>query len=91
MKFGSVISTNFEIINPMIITSFFFCVKNSGTQNEWKNADALVLTNGTTDEEIIYKKSTAIQVWLFGFEMENTVVVVTDKKVLILTGPETGK
>lgn len=45
-----------------------------------------MLVNGTLDEEVIYKKSTAMQDWLFGFEIENTIMVFTGQgAVHILT------
>jgi len=53
-------------------------------------ADALVFVNGELDEEIIYKKSTALQSWMFGMEMQDTVIVITDSSILILTTAETG-
>jgi nucleosome binding factor SPN SPT16 subunit len=51
----------------------------------WENIGVLVVTNGRPDEDIIYKKSTALQDWLVGFELENTVMVFTERGVHILT------
>ena len=59
--------------------------QNPESQDVWKNIGVLVVTNGTPDEEIIYKKSTALQDWLVGFELENTVMVFTERGVHILT------
>jgi nucleosome binding factor SPN SPT16 subunit len=63
--------------------------QSKDNQDTWKGADALVFTNGTTDEEIIYKKTTAFQTWLFGNEMEDTITVTTLNQVIILTRANT--
>ena len=82
----------------MIIGRYFaarhrcFSVLTSDKNNKeaWKMADALVFVNGEPDEEIIYKKSTALQSWMFGMEMQDTVIVITESSILILTTFETG-
>lgn len=56
----------------------------------WRAADAVVFINGELDEEIIYKKSTALQSWMFGMEMHNTITVLAETGILILAPAETG-
>eukprot|EP01089_Gocevia_fonbrunei_P018614 TRINITY_DN6344_c0_g1_i2.p1 TRINITY_DN6344_c0_g1~~TRINITY_DN6344_c0_g1_i2.p1 ORF type:complete len:238 (-),score=55.06 TRINITY_DN6344_c0_g1_i2:29-742(-) len=51
----------------------------------WKNVDAIVIANGEKDEDMIYKKSTALQIWLFGAELLNTIFVLTDSTFYVLT------
>jgi len=57
----------------------------------WKGADAIAIVNGETDEEIIYKKSTALQSWMFGMEMTDSVIILGEANIYILTGASTAE
>lgn len=45
--------------------------------------DSIVIAVGT-DDETVYSKSQAIQVWLLGLEMSDTLLVFTEKGIHVL-------
>ena len=56
----------------------------------WATADALVVDAGANQEDILYSKSSALQIWLFGYEFPNTILVICSRCVKMLVGPKQG-
>ena len=45
--------------------------------------DAIVLALGA-DEDVVYSKTGTSQVWLLGYELTDTIIVMAEKSILIL-------
>lgn len=57
-----------------------------GPDGLYKGADALVIDAGANNEEEIYSKSKALQTWLCGYELTETVFILCSRSVHVLTG-----
>lgn len=63
-----------------------FAARIQAFYDAWpQTVDAIVFANGVLDEEVLYKKSTALQDWIFGREIFDVIAVATASGLCIVT------
>ncbi|KAG0046982.1 FACT complex subunit spt16 [Gryganskiella cystojenkinii] len=60
--------------------------RSSGPDDPFHNANSLLVILGNMDDDILYQKSTALQIWLFGYELTQTLMLFTQDTLHIVTG-----
>jgi len=59
--------------------------KDNKSSDLWKDADAIAIVYGKPDEYRIYRKSSAAQLWLLGYELPDTIIIATEKTLYFIT------
>lgn len=80
----------------MMLTSAFTSAQSSNSQDArsedglFKGADALVIDTGGNNEDELYSKSKALQTWLVGYELTETIILICSRSIHVLTGKKKG-
>ncbi len=56
----------------------------------WGGATALAVPAGPASDALRYQKSLALQLWLFGYELPDTIMVFTPTELVVLTSSKKG-
>jgi len=56
-----------------------------GATDSEKGVGAVIVARGKRDDDVIYSRSTSMQLWMFGYEIMDTITVFTPKNITILT------
>ena len=71
------------------IRAFYASWRQAGPYWGGENGvDAMILVNGKTDEDIIYGRWLSTVLYFCGYEMDNTIIVLTKTSVHLLAGPK---
>ncbi|OAQ33302.1 metallopeptidase family M24 protein [Linnemannia elongata AG-77] len=66
--------------------------KSNGPDDSFQNVNTLLVVLGDmSDEDNVYQKTTALQIWLFGYELTQTLMLFTPEALHIVTGSKKAK
>ncbi|KAF9174824.1 FACT complex subunit spt16 [Mortierella sp. AD011] len=66
--------------------------KSNGSDESFQNVSSLLVVLGNmTDEDNMYQKTTALQIWLFGYELTQTLMLFTPDTLHVVTGGNKAK
>eukprot|EP01083_Nonionella_stella_P201013 735602_1 len=67
--------------------------KKSNVQNPypgWNGSDSIVILCGKSDDAG-YKRNNSIHIWLFGYELLSTIIIITKRDIYICAGSKTSQ
>ncbi|KAF9205553.1 FACT complex subunit spt16 [Haplosporangium sp. Z 27] len=66
--------------------------KSNGAEDSFQNVSSLLVVLGNmSDEDNMYQKTTALQIWLFGYELTQTLMLFTPDTLHVVTGGNKAK
>ncbi|KAI1312608.1 FACT complex subunit spt16 [Mortierella claussenii] len=66
--------------------------KSNGPEHSFQNVSSLLVVLGNMgDEDNMYQKTTALQIWLFGYELTQTLMLFTPEALHVVTGGNKAK
>ncbi|KAG0040989.1 FACT complex subunit spt16 [Podila clonocystis] len=66
--------------------------KSNGLEESFQNVNSMLVVLGNmSDDDNIYQKTTAMQTWLFGYELTQTLMLFTHDTLHIVTGSNKAK
>ncbi|KAJ3213204.1 FACT complex subunit spt16 [Clydaea vesicula] len=60
------------------------------TVKDFNEASSILIPVGTIEDDALYSKSTTIQMWLFGYELPDTLTLITKDKVTFVSSQKKG-
>lgn len=82
------------IINAQQCASRLEQLLTSWSRNEsmWHGATGLLIGTGVnTEDDLRYLKSVALELWLFGYELPDTLILFTKTEIHVVTGGKKGR
>lgn len=77
---------NFEVFSKRL--KQFYTHWGKHNSDVWGASDAVVIATPPTSEDLRYLKSSALNIWLFGYEFPETIMVFMSKQIHFLCSPK---
>ncbi|KAK8968380.1 FACT complex subunit SPT16 [Platanthera guangdongensis] len=85
---GSAGSYTIDVANFARRLKEFYNHWNKHKSDLWSSSDSIVIATPPPSEDIRYLKSSALHVWLFGYEFPEAIMVFMNKKIHFLCSPK---
>ncbi|VAH41308.1 unnamed protein product [Triticum turgidum subsp. durum] len=79
---GGAYTINLEIFSKRL--KVFYDHWNGNKSDLWASSDAIAIATPPPSEDLRYLKSTALDVWLLGYEFPETIIVFMQKQIHFL-------